>query len=187
MSSADFSLNNQDPDDVASGRSLRNCRPTATFGQYCRFLQWVGRRLVIIEMLFSDPSDRTIKGSMYKHPAIQAMTEATVFGDLLANAVQYPELFDDAPQPLDDDPAPNQPPRKPQFLAVAITVFISVVRALLEPPRPDPYPPAVLPCAQLPRVNHRKSTHETVQGHRRTHPLAEVMETFDFALNQSLF
>ncbi|KAJ7858658.1 hypothetical protein B0H14DRAFT_2748369, partial [Mycena olivaceomarginata] len=40
--------------------------------------QWVGRRLVIIEILFSDPSDRTIKGSMYKHPAIQAMTKATV-------------------------------------------------------------------------------------------------------------
>ncbi|KAJ7825855.1 hypothetical protein B0H14DRAFT_2819274 [Mycena olivaceomarginata] len=95
--------------------------------------QWVGRRLVIIEMLFSDPSDRTIKGSMYKHPAIQAMTEATVFKNLLANAVQYPELFNDVPQPLDDDPAPNQPPRKPQFLVVAITVFISVVRALLEP------------------------------------------------------
>ncbi|KAJ7850168.1 hypothetical protein B0H14DRAFT_2763922 [Mycena olivaceomarginata] len=95
--------------------------------------QWVSRRLVIIEIPFSDPSDRTIKGSMYKHPAIQAMTEATVFKNLLANAVQYPELFDDAPQPLDDDPAPNQPPRKPQFLAVAITVFISVVRALLDP------------------------------------------------------
>jgi hypothetical protein len=44
---------------------------------------------------------------MYKHPAIQAMANATVFKNLLADAVQYPELFDDAPQPLDDDPAPS--------------------------------------------------------------------------------
>ncbi|KAJ7661874.1 hypothetical protein B0H14DRAFT_3076924, partial [Mycena olivaceomarginata] len=128
--------------------------------------QWVGRRLVIIEILFSDPSDRTIKGSMYKHPAIQAMTKATVFKNLLANAVQYPELFDDsAPQPLDDDPR-----TKPATTQAAIfgcrnhcihqcgTCIARAIVCSLYWPRPDPYPPAVLPCAQIPRVNHRKST-----------------------------
>jgi hypothetical protein len=34
---------------------------------------------------------------------------------------------------------------------------------------------------------HCYTQYETIQGYRRTHPLAEVMETFDFALNQSLF
>jgi hypothetical protein len=34
---------------------------------------------------------------------------------------------------------------------------------------------------------HCYTQHETIQGHRRTHLLAEVMETFDFVLNQSLF
>ncbi|KAJ7734377.1 hypothetical protein B0H14DRAFT_2639413 [Mycena olivaceomarginata] len=158
MSSADFALNNQDPEDVASGRSLRNCQPTATFGQYL-------------------PAAGLVAGPLGSYN----------------QGEYYPELFDDAPQLLDDDPAPNQPPRKPQFLAVAITVFISgtcIARAIvcsLYWPWPDPYPPAILPCVQIPRVNHRKSTHETIQGHRCTHPLAGVMETFDFALNQSLF
>jgi hypothetical protein len=141
------------------------------------------------------------------------MTEVTVLKNLLANAVQYPELFDDAPQPLDGDPAPNQPPRKPQFLASQSLdssvwyVHCSSHRLLplLAPARPVPSRRPSLRAnskSQSPKKHgklfeikdasriglHCYTQHETIQGHRRSHPLAEVtVETFDFALNQSLF
>ncbi|KAJ7734911.1 hypothetical protein B0H14DRAFT_3168629 [Mycena olivaceomarginata] len=44
MSSEDFALNNQDPDDVASGHSFRNRRPTATIGQYSKLATSLERR-----------------------------------------------------------------------------------------------------------------------------------------------
>ncbi|KAJ7699459.1 hypothetical protein B0H14DRAFT_3652965 [Mycena olivaceomarginata] len=177
-------------------------------------------------LVFSDPSDRTIKGSMYKHPAIQAMAEATVFKNLLADAVQYPELFDDAPQPLDEDPAPSQPPHKPQFSAVAITVFISALRGAISEwssghwvaesfLRKIYYSQFVTDLKTFREWQEYTSNSTVLTGHGPTRtvppsflarkfqesitekarmkifkdivapiPSAEVMETFDFALNQ---
>jgi hypothetical protein len=61
---------------------------------------------------------------MFKHPAIQAMAEATVFKNVLADAIQHPEWFDDAPPPPDDDTAAH----KPQFSAVFLNLLICAVR-----------------------------------------------------------
>ncbi|KAF8131265.1 hypothetical protein K438DRAFT_1788419 [Mycena galopus ATCC 62051] len=59
------------------------------------------------------------------------MAEATVFKSLLADAVQHPEWFDEAPQPLEDDPASGQLQHKPGFSAVTITVFIGALRSAI--------------------------------------------------------
>ncbi|KAJ7158445.1 hypothetical protein C8R46DRAFT_1224408 [Mycena filopes] len=76
-------------------------------------------------LVYSDPSDRTIKGSMYKHPAIQAMAELTVFKNLLSHAIQYPRSFDDAPLPVDGDEVSAH---KPRFNAVTLLVMILALR-----------------------------------------------------------
>lgn len=62
---------------------------------------------------------------MFKHPAIQAMAEATAFKNVLADAIQHPEWFDDAPPPSDDDTTAH----KPQFSAVFLNLLICAVRA----------------------------------------------------------
>ncbi|KAJ7882419.1 hypothetical protein B0H14DRAFT_2565403 [Mycena olivaceomarginata] len=80
-------------------------------------------------LVYSDPFDRTLRGSMYKHPAIQAMAEATVFKNVLADGVQHPDWFDDAPATPDDDP--TQPPHKPQFSAVPLNVLICALRGAI--------------------------------------------------------
>ncbi|KAJ7810215.1 hypothetical protein B0H14DRAFT_3480807 [Mycena olivaceomarginata] len=78
-------------------------------------------------LVFLDPSDRTLRGSMFKHPAIQAMAEATVFKNVLADAIQHPEWFDDAPPPPDDDTAAH----KPQFSAVFLNLLICALRGAI--------------------------------------------------------
>ncbi|KAJ7821868.1 hypothetical protein B0H14DRAFT_3146549 [Mycena olivaceomarginata] len=78
-------------------------------------------------LVFLDPSDRTLRGSMFKHPAIQAMAEATVFKNVLADAIQHPEWFDDAPPPLDDDTAAH----KPQFSAVFLNLLLCALRGAI--------------------------------------------------------
>ncbi|KAJ7702128.1 hypothetical protein B0H16DRAFT_1832099 [Mycena metata] len=77
-------------------------------------------------LVFAVPSDRTIKGSMYKHPAIQAMAECTVFKNILSLAVQYPDWFDEAPLPEGDAIS-----HKPRFSAVTLNVMILALRAAI--------------------------------------------------------
>ncbi|KAJ6548346.1 hypothetical protein B0H19DRAFT_1265181 [Mycena capillaripes] len=77
--------------------------------------------------VFLDPSDRTIRGSMFNHPAIQAMAEATAFKNVLADVIQHPEWFDDAPSPTDDDTTAH----KPQFSAVFLNLLICALRGAI--------------------------------------------------------
>ncbi|KAJ7823433.1 hypothetical protein B0H14DRAFT_2597932 [Mycena olivaceomarginata] len=53
-----------------------------------------------------------------------AMAEATVFKNMLSDAIQHPEWFDDAPPPPDNDTTGH----KPQFSAVFLILLICVLR-----------------------------------------------------------
>ncbi|KAF8153696.1 hypothetical protein K438DRAFT_362592 [Mycena galopus ATCC 62051] len=80
-------------------------------------------------LVYLDPSDRTLRGSMNKHPAIQAMAKATVFKNVLADGIQHPDWFDDALATPDDDP--TQPSHKPQFSAIPLNLFLSALRSAI--------------------------------------------------------
>ncbi|KAJ7834441.1 hypothetical protein B0H14DRAFT_3709353 [Mycena olivaceomarginata] len=56
-----------------------------------------------------------------------AMAEATVFKNVLADVIQHPEWFDDAPPPPDDDTAGH----KPQFSAVFLILLICALRGAI--------------------------------------------------------
>ncbi|KAJ7483027.1 hypothetical protein B0H11DRAFT_2232045 [Mycena galericulata] len=79
--------------------------------------------------VFADPEDRTAKGTMYKNASIEATIQAALFSGLLADGMQYPELFDDTcPHELEADDE-TQPPHKPTFSLVSLANATTAVRA----------------------------------------------------------
>ncbi|KAJ7440892.1 hypothetical protein FB451DRAFT_1442816 [Mycena latifolia] len=79
--------------------------------------------------VFTDPMDRTVKGTLYGHASIQAAINKAAFDGLLSDAMQHPEYFDDtlpATHDLEDD---TQPPHKPTFSLVPIAGVITAIRA----------------------------------------------------------
>ncbi|KAJ7646308.1 hypothetical protein DFH06DRAFT_1332694 [Mycena polygramma] len=78
--------------------------------------------------VFENPHDRTVKNSMYKHASIETLIRLGIFAGLLSDGMQYPEFFDDT---LPDEHDDTQPPHKPTFSMVAITVVTTSLRAAI--------------------------------------------------------
>lgn len=81
--------------------------------------------------MFQDPNDRTVKGTMFGHPSIEATIQGVVFSGLLADGMQHPEVFDDTLPVGYDSDDDGQPPHKPTFSLVTIAVAITGVRVFL--------------------------------------------------------
>ncbi|KAJ7208152.1 hypothetical protein C8J57DRAFT_1257927 [Mycena rebaudengoi] len=81
--------------------------------------------------IFTDPTDRTAKGTMYQHPSILETIKQAAFANLLSDGMQYPEFFDDTlplQHVLEDD---TQPPHRPTMPLVVAALAIQVLRAAI--------------------------------------------------------
>ncbi|KAJ6580314.1 hypothetical protein B0H10DRAFT_1962548 [Mycena sp. CBHHK59/15] len=81
--------------------------------------------------VFTDPNDRMVKGSMYRHPSIPATIQGAVFDGLLSDGMQHPEFFDGTlleAHELEDD---TQPPHRPTFSLVTCAKAITALRAVI--------------------------------------------------------
>ncbi|KAJ6559358.1 hypothetical protein DFH09DRAFT_1279588 [Mycena vulgaris] len=79
--------------------------------------------------VFTDPTDRTVKGTLYQHPSIEATIQKAAFDGLLSDGMQHPEFFDDTLPTglyLEDD---TQPPHQATFSLVTSANAINAIRA----------------------------------------------------------
>ncbi|KAJ6454808.1 hypothetical protein C8R45DRAFT_1111743 [Mycena sanguinolenta] len=78
--------------------------------------------------VYEDPTDRTIKGSMYKHSSITVLIRTALFANVLSMGMQHPEFFDDTlPEGHDE----TQLPHTPTFSLVTMALLITALRAAI--------------------------------------------------------
>ncbi|KAJ7834652.1 hypothetical protein B0H14DRAFT_2590801 [Mycena olivaceomarginata] len=156
-------------------------------------------------LVYLDPFDCTLRGSMYKHPAIQAMAEATVFKNVLADGVQHPDWFDDGPGDARrrSHPATAQAPifgRAAKFIHLCAArryhQFVADLKTFRESQEYSSNPTVLTgngPARTLPPSFLARTLQESITEKARLKlfknivapvPSTEVMDTSDFALNQ---
>ncbi|KAJ7099273.1 hypothetical protein B0H15DRAFT_796960 [Mycena belliarum] len=81
--------------------------------------------------VFTDPNDRTAKGTLYGHASIPAVIQRATFNGLLSVAMQHPEEFDDTLPEACDLEDETRPIHKPTYSLVAIAHAITALRACI--------------------------------------------------------
>ncbi|KAJ6609061.1 hypothetical protein B0H10DRAFT_2226262 [Mycena sp. CBHHK59/15] len=117
------------------GYDLRACAGNATQAQQDAVAAHNRAQVAILTeksaFTFTDPNDRTAKGTMYQHPSILETIKQAAFANILSDGMQYPHLFDDtlpAPHTVEDD---TQPLHKPTMSLVVITLALEAIRAAI--------------------------------------------------------
>ncbi|KAJ6549169.1 hypothetical protein B0H10DRAFT_2129194, partial [Mycena sp. CBHHK59/15] len=117
------------------GYDLRGCSGNATKAQQDAVAAHNRAQVAMLldksAFVFTDPSDRTTKGTMYQHPSILETIKRAVFSGILSDGMQYPDFFDDmlpSQHTLEDD---TQPRHKPTMSLVVVTLAIQALRAAI--------------------------------------------------------